>query len=204
MEALLVELRGPPRAAASPRRSRGLALAGLVGAVGVVAALIWGLGREGATSTAATASAAVPASEEAAGDASDDASATTGAAAAMGGASTGASTTTADEALATTAGTGTGTGTTGGDASEAGEAGEAGEAVAPAVKSPRKRDWCYMDEDRYLLLRRMPKRRSHIRDRDGRCYACRIESRAARVQRFQPDDCAHYQVCGRVDDGECG
>ncbi|MEZ4448659.1 MAG: hypothetical protein R3B09_04200 [Nannocystaceae bacterium] len=72
-----------------------------------------------------------------------------------------------------------------------------------AAKSPRRQDWCYMDEDRYLLLARMPRRRSHLRDDDGRCYVCRPESRPERVRRFYPADCGAYQVCGRAAEEKC-
>ncbi len=84
------------------------------------------------------------------------------------------------------------------------EGGAKGGARTNPIKWSGRRDWCYMDEDRYHLLLRMPKRRATIRDREGRCYRCRVEARASRVQRFQPDDCGHYQVCGPTPEEECG
>ena len=72
-----------------------------------------------------------------------------------------------------------------------------------AMKWPHRRGWCYLGEDHYKLIRRMSRRRSKIRDDEGRCYNCRIEARAARVKGFKPDDCAHYQLCGPVAAEEC-
>ncbi|MEZ4380040.1 MAG: serine/threonine-protein kinase [Nannocystaceae bacterium] len=211
MAALLDALRGPPRGAASPWRARGLALVAGLGAAGLVAALAWGLGPRGEGASAAGASAAGLAPAEA-GPPVDAARALAAEAGETSGAAVSGATEAGEandtDARGTDAASGASTGAEAGGAAASGEAAGAAAAgetsgVAAVKTSPRRRDWCYMDEDRYLLLRRMPRRRAHIRDRDGRCYACRVESRAARVQRFQPDDCAHYQVCGRVADGEC-
>ncbi len=72
-----------------------------------------------------------------------------------------------------------------------------------AAKWPLRRGWCYLGEDHYKLIRRMSKRRSKIRDDEGRCFSCRVEARAARVKGFKPDDCAHYQLCAPVAAEEC-
>jgi len=83
-----------------------------------------------------------------------------------------------------------------------------GEQVDPkppvkALPSSHKRDWCAMHEDRYELLARTKRRKATVQDRRGQCYRCRKETRASRIRRFQPDDCAHYQVCHRVDNEAC-
>ncbi|MCA9690848.1 MAG: hypothetical protein KC636_14675, partial [Myxococcales bacterium] len=79
---------------------------------------------------------------------------------------------------------------------------EATEATATPPE-PRRSGWCSMHEDRYTLIHRGPRRHAHVLDRGGRCFECRVETRRDRVRRFQPADCAHYQVCRPVDREEC-
>ncbi len=92
---------------------------------------------------------------------------------------------------------------TGESTTETGES-TTGAAQPPATpKRPQKRDFCAMHEDTYALLSRTSRRKSTVKDRNGQCYKCRSETRASRIRRFRPDDCARYQVCHRVGPEEC-
>jgi serine/threonine protein kinase len=74
-------------------------------------------------------------------------------------------------------------------------------AETPVTKSVSpaggRTDWCSLHEDTFRLLARERKARATI-ELDGTCYSCRKETRAARIRRFSPGDCAGYQVCGPV------
>jgi hypothetical protein len=184
---------------------------GLVMVVAVVLSQIWSNEQEGREGGASGESSVLAAADPPTGDpagahaasgttGASSTSTTTGARDTTGAAGTTTSATEAAETVSTTAAV------SGGAISAGAETG--GEAKGGVRTNPIKwsgrRDWCYMDEDRYHLLLRMPKRRATIRDREGRCYRCRVEARASRVQRFQPDDCGHYQVCGPTSEEECG
>ncbi|MCA9718831.1 MAG: hypothetical protein KC468_29445, partial [Myxococcales bacterium] len=64
--------------------------------------------------------------------------------------------------------------------------------------APRRRGWCSMHEDNYTLLHRGGRKQVHVVDRRGRCFECRVERDKSRTRRFNPADCAHYQVCHPV------
>ncbi|MGB1014569.1 MAG: protein kinase domain-containing protein, partial [Nannocystaceae bacterium] len=94
------------------------------------------------------------------------------------------------------------------DASTGSSTAATGEQAHPTSTSPKtptknKRGWCAMHEDRYELLARTKRRKTTVKDRLGQCYSCRKETRASRIRRFQPDDCAHYQVCHPVENEAC-
>ena len=209
MAELLAALAGPAAVSAGaprPERSRGGWLGWL--AVGGAAAglALWlavrggqvdavredGVAVEGAVQVAAASAGASPIDRAPVGDA------TLGA---VGAAPAGESTTSGSGEAAG----GSGAPREGGEGGEGGEASPeaaVGQAPVAGAARTRRQDWCYLDEDRYTLLQRMPRRRTHIVS-DGRCFACRPETRASRVARFQPTDCGHFQLCGPTRTEEC-
>ena len=208
MASLLEALRPEGATAAKGSRVRGVVVIGAlgIGLVAVIVALVlsqtWSKEQEGDEGGSVTLAGAEPAASDRTGAVSGTTgtTGTTGTAGTAGTAGTKATAGTTG-AAGTTVGMGTGSSTSAGGATE-GEP-KSGVRTNP-MKWSARRDWCYMDEDRYHLLLRMSKRRTTIRDREGRCYRCRVEARASRVQRFQPDDCGHYQVCGPTPEEECG
>jgi len=212
MSALLSALRPEEASSAqSPVGRRRWLVVGALGlgvlGLGVFAAQTWPKGQEhGGPRTEVAGAAALVGAEENATTARSQESADVDAGSdpVGSGAATEGATTTGETGTGT--GTGTETETDDGSGSETGPGTDTSAQAQPQAhpaKWPGRRDWCYMDEDRYHLLRRMKRRRATIRDREGRCYVCRVETRAARVGRFQPDDCGHYQVCGPAASEEC-
>jgi hypothetical protein len=110
-----------------------------------------------------------------------------------------------------------------GGSGETGKSGESGDvdtladAQVPAVEDPgtpepepasvakperRPRDYCFIHEDSYTLLKRSGKRQSVVKATDGQCYECRREKRQNRIERFSYK-CGGYFVCNTTDASRC-
>jgi serine/threonine protein kinase len=83
---------------------------------------------------------------------------------------------------------------------DAGETGEHPTSAPPHAK--RSRDFCFIHEDTYALLRRSAKRHGVVKATDGQCYECRPEKRQNRIERFGYK-CGGYYVCNPTDVSRC-
>ncbi len=89
------------------------------------------------------------------------------------------------------------------DASSTGDASTDTPSADPTAKAAKRpRDYCFIHEDSYKLLRRGARKQSTVKATDGGCYACRPEKRQNRISRFRYK-CGGYYVCSPADAETC-